>query len=649
MKKQRAFIRPAAVLTAAALCLALAGCSAPASASSSGSVQGGEEEHLLTLSDSAVTLDGAELSQEGEEGAVTLSHDIVYYQSGQGADYGEGTQADEHSAEEAAAHTVVTIRQAGTYRVSGSLSAGQLAVDLGSEAREDPEAVVTLILDGVDLTCTVAPAVIFYNVYECDTAWVAYDQEESQEYQPSAQADTSAAGANVVLADGSVNNITGSYVARIYKEGTTKKLHKYDGAFYSKMSMNVSGEAEGTGVLNIQADNEGLDSELHLTIHGGTINIQAQNDGINTNEDGVSVTTINGGTLQISAGLGAEGDGIDSNGYLVINGGNVYTMANERSGDGGLDADGDILLNGGYVVALGTRNDAASQNSAQQYMELSFASTLPQGSQILLSDPEGGELLSFTLERACQSLTFSSPDLQQGVDYTLTVDGVVQEYTGHQSGGFGGAPGGMGGPGGDRTNLMEVPDGLESWLDTAQDVPDDVRTWLEGLLEQQNSRPERPEGDGMPQEPGQEGGEPFQGQGGRTPQGEQPAEAGGAEEASTAFTLSGDTHSFSGVTDSARDSGRTAVSFTADLSVGEDGTVTLSGIQADQPVDSGHVQLTITDVPSEDYAASCLLSDGEEALAAILPGEPGTYRLTIAVTGDGTYAGSSQFTFTIPG
>ncbi len=41
---------------------------------------------------------------------------------------------EEHSADEAAAHTVVTIRQAGTYRVSGTLSAGQLAVDLGEDA-----------------------------------------------------------------------------------------------------------------------------------------------------------------------------------------------------------------------------------------------------------------------------------------------------------------------------------------------------------------------------------------------------------------------------------------------------------------------------------------------------------------------------------
>lgn len=347
---------------------------------------------------------------------------------------------------------MVTIRKAGTYRVSGSLSAGQLAVDLGDDAKTDPSSVVTLILDGVDITCTVAPAVIFYNVYECDADFVAYDNEETDNYVSSPTVDTSAAGANVILADGSVNNISGSYVARIYKEGTTKKLHKYDGAFYSKMSMNIGGESQGDGVLNITGENEGLDTELHLTINGGVINIQAQDDGINVNEDGVSVATINGGTLQINAGLGAEGDGIDSNGFLVINGGNVYTMANQASPDGGLDADGDILINGGYVVATGIRNDPISDDSAQQYIQLTFASVLPAGSQIALTDDSGDQLLSFTLEKSAQSIVFSSPDLKQDVDYTLTVDGVTQQYTGTSAGGMG--PGNGGQP-------PELPDGQQ--------------------------------------------------------------------------------------------------------------------------------------------------------------------------------------------
>lgn len=227
----------------------------------------------IVLSDDGVTVDG-EAAPTDETAAVYTAHDIVYYEAGRDFTYGEGTEADEHTAEEAAAHTVVHITQPGTYAVSGTLSAGQIAVDLGEDAEDDQSAVVTLILNGVDITCTVAPAVIFYSVYECGS---------TDEDAAAATVDTSAAGANVLIADGTVNNVTGSYVARIYEpdsvvlseDGTevadSSKLHKYDGAFYSKMSMNVGGGEDGSGVLNITADNEGLDTELHLTINGGTV------------------------------------------------------------------------------------------------------------------------------------------------------------------------------------------------------------------------------------------------------------------------------------------------------------------------------------------------------------------------------------------
>lgn len=494
---------------AGALLLSLTACAGgelPSSASSSrpGSAGGYEGARLLTLSDSGVTLDG----QTPEEGAVTVTHDIVYYHDGTDDSYGEGTEADMHTAGEADGHTVVTIREAGVYLVSGSLSAGQLAVDLGGEAKYDPEAVVTLVLDGVDITCTVAPAVIFYNVYECDQAWVAYDGGEAEEYSLSpADVDTSAAGANVVLADGSVNRIAGSYVARIYKEGTTKKLHKYDGAFYSKMSMNIDGGE--TGALQITADNEGLDSELHLTINGGQISIRAQNDGINTNEDNVSVTTVNGGVLQINAGLGEEGDGIDSNGHIVINGGTIYAHASDHSPDGGLDADGEILINGGRVIAAGMRNDTVSTSSGQLYMELSFASSLSAGAQVALEDTP----LSFTLEKGAQSLVVSSPELKEDTPYVLTVDGVAQQYTGHT--------GGMGGggfrPGKPPQGDLRPPDGTEP--------------------------PQRPEDGQQPPEP-PEGTEPP------TDRPQRPGGGFGEEAAgdpSPDFTLTDSVRSFSGI------------------------------------------------------------------------------------------------------
>lgn len=462
--------RATAVLAAAAITLSLPACGT-GTATSAASPSPAEEvsaayegERSLVLSDDQVTLDGLAIAEE-DAGDVTVSHDIVYYESGQGSDYGEGAEADEHDAEEAQAHTVVTIRSAGTYRLSGTLSQGQIAIDLGDDAEDDPDAVVTLILDGVDVTCTVAPALIFYNVYECGS---------SDEETAASEVDTSAAGANVIIADGSVNNFDGSHVARIYEPGTTDKLHKYDGAFYSKMSMNVSCETAGDGVLNITGDNEGLDTELHLT--------------------------INGGTLNIDAGLGSEGDGIDSNGWLVINGGSVFASACAAGGDSGIDASLEIVLNGGTVVALGNMFDAISSDSEQNYLTLTLSEPVRSGDEVELTDADGSALFDFTAPKTASMILLSGADIEDGAEYTLTVNGTEREYSAE---GMMGAPGGMGGPGGmgeappdmgqapdDMSRgRMDIPEGLEDWLSAATDVPDEIRTWLESLIEMQNSTP----------------------------------------------------------------------------------------------------------------------------------------------------------------
>ena len=149
--------------------------------------------------------------------SVYATNDIVYYEDKDfyesGNPYGEGSDADKHTAEEADAHIVVNITEPGTYRVTGKLSAGQIRVDLGEDAYDDPNAVVELILDNVDITCTVAPAIVFLNVYECDGAW---DKDTAK-----AEVDTSKAGANLIL-EGE-NSVSGSYVARIYKDKEGEK------------------------------------------------------------------------------------------------------------------------------------------------------------------------------------------------------------------------------------------------------------------------------------------------------------------------------------------------------------------------------------------------------------------------------------------
>ena len=160
------------------------------------------------------------------------------------------------------------------------------------------------------------------------------------------------------------------------------------------MSMNIDGQDDGSGVLNINATFEGLDSELHLTQNGATVNIQSGNDGINTSEDDVSVFTINDGTLNIEAGLDNEGDGIDSNGYAVFNGGTVLASANPRS-DSGIDSASGTLINGGTVFATGSGMDQISKQSTQTTMNLQFAQSLASDKALLITDNNGKVLFAY--------------------------------------------------------------------------------------------------------------------------------------------------------------------------------------------------------------------------------------------------------------
>lgn len=451
MKK---YVTGAMIVTCAFL---LAGCSGKTETVSL------DEAVKIQLSDDGITVNGEQVS-ESESDAVYIAQDIVYYPEGKDFTFGEGTEEDAHSAEEAAGHTVVHITEPGTYTVNGTLSAGQIAIDLGEDAKNNPDAVVTLVLDNVDITCTVAPAVIFYNVYECGD-----DDADAA----TKDVDTAAAGANVVIADGTENNVSGSYVARIYKsyelndEGTevidSKKLHKYDAAFYSCNSMNIIGGAEGTGVLNIFAENEGLDSELHLTINGGTINITSGNDGINTNEDEVSVTTINDGIINIKVtGETGEGDGIDSNGWLVINGGTVIANACGFSMDAGIDSDMGIHINGGTVVATGNMLDHISE-SEQNYAVFTFAETQRGGSEYILKDESGKEVLTYASANDFSIMILAFDELKEDL-YTLW-QGEIQFTVSQGNMMGGGMPQNMERPempeGGEMPEGLTPPEGME--------------------------------------------------------------------------------------------------------------------------------------------------------------------------------------------
>lgn len=251
-----------------------------------------------------------------------------------------------HTPEEASRNSVLHITKAGSYILEGNWN-GQIWVDLGDKDSTftDENAKVTLILNGTDINCTVAPGIVFYSVYEADNQW-----EERSEQSPCAA--ISGTGANIIIADESTNTVSGTNVFRMLKtkykdENSTdtikvqKKQRKTDGALYSYVSMSINSGEKCTGTLTVNSGFEGIDSELHLSLNRGNITVNSQDDGINVNEDHVSTVIFNEASVTINAGLGAEGDGVDSNGFAVLGGGSI-SVNNVTAPDCAIDSEDGI-------------------------------------------------------------------------------------------------------------------------------------------------------------------------------------------------------------------------------------------------------------------------------------------------------------------
>lgn len=409
-----------------------------------------DSAHRLVLKDGESKIDGELLTDTPNKGvSIHDGENIVHYEKeyAEISGYGEATEESEkHSKEDCNKEKLVKISQSGTYIVSGTLN-GQLAIELSSKT--DNTQTVTLVLNGININCNVAPGLIFYKAYEIDSNDYE-DSGSSISYTTANSLNFDNAGAKIIIADDSTNTVTGSHVAKCYEYDVnddntitikSKKRAKYDGAFYSRVSISIKGETKGNGKLNIIGDNEGLDSEKHLLIESGNINIASQDDGINTSEDNGSVTLIKGGTLTINGGLGSEGDGIDSNGYLIINGGTIIS-AGKPASDSGMDADLGVVINGGNVVGVGSTMDGASSSSGQSTMNLKFSSQISKSSTLKIKDSSGENLYSFNpsssgfLEntdiRTYQGAIISLPSFKLSEVYYLYLDDTQLGYSGQE-------------------------------------------------------------------------------------------------------------------------------------------------------------------------------------------------------------------------
>ena len=250
--------------------------------------------------------------------------------------------------------STVTITEAGSYIVNGTLSDGQLRVDTDKDSK------VRLILNGVTISNANTAAIYVVsadkvvlnlaegtqNALSTEGSFVQTDENKVDAVIFSKDDLTVSGSGSLTVTSPSGHGIVSKDDLKIKSGPVTVTSGR------KALSVNDTLTVED-GTLTLKAGTEGMES-TYVLINGGNISIEAGDDGINAtwSSDTLSpLVEINGGSINIVMGQG-DTDGIDSNGDLIITGGTI-----DITGNSCFDCDGKITFTGGTVITNGQQVD----------------------------------------------------------------------------------------------------------------------------------------------------------------------------------------------------------------------------------------------------------------------------------------------------
>lgn len=351
----------------------------------------------------------------------------------------------------------VTITQAGTYQIAGTLDDGALIVESGENAK------ITLVLGGVSIKNSTGAAI---QIATADDVTIELAEGTTNVLQSGEEVDIAAATESEEASGGALQS---KVDLKIKGRGSLTVLGYLNNGIHCTKDLKIK-----NGNISVTALGHGIKGKNSVTVSGGTVTVTSGKDGITSDEteneekgfvtiedgeiiitsagDGVSAETtltVTGGVISIISGGGsanaqqktdnmrdwwdfdnsasddnsASCKGLKAGKALVISGGSITIDAQ----DDALHTDGDMTISGGECI-LSTGDDGA---------HAALSLTVLGGKIAVLTSYEGLE---------ANQITLADGEL----DITATDDGI--NANGGSDGFSGGFGGGMGGSFGGRRN-----------------------------------------------------------------------------------------------------------------------------------------------------------------------------------------------------
>lgn len=302
--------------------------------------------------------------------------------------------------------TVLTIKEPGTYLLSGTCADGSIKVKKGTTG-------VTLVLNGLTLTSETTAPIICAKSTEVSIVAAANTENTLTDTENNNADDGGAEAENAVIKckDGSTVTLCGTGTLNVIANGKngiksgastesegdasltireltlniaapvndavnaeaalnvesgTLTIAAGDDALHCDNAMNIGAESTAGPSITITTCCEGLEGAA-VNVYSGNVTIKSTDDCINAANPSLSgysdTLNISGGTI---VAYTTSGDGFDSNGDITISGGTVAVWTANAADNSPLDADGTVTISGGTVLAAGGSGGMGMNLSAQQ-------------------------------------------------------------------------------------------------------------------------------------------------------------------------------------------------------------------------------------------------------------------------------------------